>query len=950
MGTISGDGTAVTGLGGADGYGETALPRGDDVYAQVDVSAVFESGFTLDGVHYDGSDLFISTDGFVTFGTGVSAAPANPANLTTPFLAIFMADVDTRIDGEAPDSGQIWVDVDPVADCVTITWEDVGFYRRDASETDTFQMQLYDRGGGAMDVVYRYENVDWTTGDLQGGFGGTGGTPAFIGYRTAASGAVTAVAGSGDGAAELALPTTVGNTGVLGLYVFRIGGSTTALTGSAGNDTLQGSSGADLIQALGGDDWIFASGGTDTVDGGGGKDILDFSSATASIVLNLTSASSNTGWAKGLVLSNIESFIGTGLADRLLGSTGNDWLDGWSGNDSLSGAGGNDSLYGNAGSDTLVGGSNADLLDGGTSNDTVSGGDGNDSLYGGTGSDTLAGDAGNDSLEGSDGTDSLYGGDGNDTLKGGSAGDRLDGGTGTDLVDYAEASAAVLADMAAPTGNKGYAAGDTYVGIEALSGSAFNDTLRGTSGAETLWGQAGNDSLGSGGGGDHLYGGDGNDTLLGGTAAETLSGDDGADSLTGSDGNDSLYGGAGNDTLNGGAGADSLDGGNNTDLLSYAGATAAVLVNLGTPGSNLGWAKGDVLTSIEQIIGSSYNDTLIGMSGTPTLYGGAGNDSVQGLSGTNALYGGTDNDTVQGNTGADQLWGDDGNDLVVGNSGNDTLFGGNGSDTLQGGDGADSLDGGAGNDRADYSTASSLIVLDLTASGNNVGWAKGDVLIGIEVVEGSTFGDTLRGDSAANLFFGGNGNDSLSGMAGNNTLNGDGGNDTLLGGSGQDSLTGGGGNDSVSGSDADDFLFGGAGADHIYGGTGADVLWGGDDNDGLYGGDAADTLSGDAGSDTLTGGAAADVFVASGAKGQGGDLVTDYDKAGGDVLQITIAGLHAADFTLTRATVTGDGSDAVAEVEIMLKSTGEVIWTIEDGASMSGFLVQSGIDAPFSLL
>ena len=949
MGTITGDGTAVTGLAGADGYGETALPRGDDVYAQVDVSAVFEAGFTLDGVHYDGSDLFISTDGFVTFGTGVSAAPANLASLTTPFLAIFMADVDTRIDGEAPDSGQIWVDVDPAADCVTITWEDVGFYRRDASQTDTFQMQLYDRGGGAMDVVYRYENVDWTTGDLQGGFGGTGGTPAFIGYRTAASGAVTAVAGSGNGAAELALPTTVGNTGALGLYVFRLGGSTTALTGSAGNDTLQGSSGADLIQALGGDDWIFASGGTDTVDGGGGKDVLDFSSATTSIVLNLTSASSNTGWAKGLVLSNIESFIGTGLADKLLGGTGNDWLDGWSGNDSLSGAGGTDSLYGNAGSDTLVGGGGADVLDGGSGSDTFSGGDGNDSLFGGTGNDTLAGDAGNDRLEGSDGTDSLSGGGGNDTLKGGAGGDRLDGGAGTDMVDYAEATAAVLADMGAPSGNKGYAAGDTYAGIEALSGSAFNDTLRGTSAAETISGQAGNDSLGSGGGGDQLYGGDGADTLLGGTAAETLSGDSGSDSLAGSDGNDSLSGGAGNDTLNGGAGADVLSGGDGSDLVSYAGAPAAVLVDLGVPGNNLGWAKGDVLSAAEQIIGSGYNDTLIGQTGTQTLYGGAGNDSLQGLAGANTLYGGSGNDTEQGSNGADLVWGDDGNDVLVGNNGNDALTGGNGNDTLQGGDGADTLDGGAGTDRADYSAAPGLIVLDLTASANDIGWATGDVLTGVEIVVATGFADSLRGDSAANVFYGGAGNDSLSGMAGNNSLNGDGGNDTLLGGSGQDSLSGGSGNDSVSGSDADDFLFGGAGSDHLYGGTGADFLWGGDDGDGLYGGDAADVLSGDAGSDTLTGGAAADVFQTSGAKGQGADLVTDYDKAGGDILQITIAGLDAADFSLTRAVVTGDGSDSVAEVMIALKSTGEVLWIIEDGAALTSFLVQSSIDTPFSL-
>ena len=67
MGTITGNGTAQTGLGGAAGYGETALPRNDDGTSQADVSAVFEDGFLLNGVTCDASELFISTDGFVTF-------------------------------------------------------------------------------------------------------------------------------------------------------------------------------------------------------------------------------------------------------------------------------------------------------------------------------------------------------------------------------------------------------------------------------------------------------------------------------------------------------------------------------------------------------------------------------------------------------------------------------------------------------------------------------------------------------------------------------------------------------------------------------------------------------------------------------------------------------------------------------------------------------------------
>ena len=70
LGDITGNGTAVTGLGGAAGYGEVMLPRGDDAVARVDVSAVFGAGFSIGGTTYGGDQLYISTDGLVSFGAG----------------------------------------------------------------------------------------------------------------------------------------------------------------------------------------------------------------------------------------------------------------------------------------------------------------------------------------------------------------------------------------------------------------------------------------------------------------------------------------------------------------------------------------------------------------------------------------------------------------------------------------------------------------------------------------------------------------------------------------------------------------------------------------------------------------------------------------------------------------------------------------------------------------
>src|SRR5262249_18165528 len=147
------------------------------------------------------------------------------------------------------------------------------------------------------------------------------------------------------------------------------------------------------------------------------------------------------------------------------------------------------------------------------------------SFQGTTGDDTVTGTA-NDSNT----NDTLQGLAGNDTLVGGDGADSLDGGTGTDFASYADAPAGVVASLANPVSNAGYAQGDTYPLVEGLIGSNSNDTLTG----------------------------------------------DGSNNL--------LRGGLGADVLDGGAGADTAD---------YFAASAGLLVSLANPGSNTGEAAGD---------------------------------------------------------------------------------------------------------------------------------------------------------------------------------------------------------------------------------------------------------------------------------------------------------------------------------------------------------------------
>jgi VCBS repeat-containing protein len=107
---------------------------------------------------------------------------------------------------------------------VTITWDDVGYFNSQTNLLNAFQLQLIDRGDGNFDIVFRYEDINWTTGSASGGSGGLGGTPARAGY-TAGDGNPAhyfELAGSGTQNPMLALEDTVGNTGIAGVHVFEV--------------------------------------------------------------------------------------------------------------------------------------------------------------------------------------------------------------------------------------------------------------------------------------------------------------------------------------------------------------------------------------------------------------------------------------------------------------------------------------------------------------------------------------------------------------------------------------------------------------------------------------------------------------------------------------------------------------------------------------------------------
>ena len=175
-----------------------------------------------------------------------------------------------------------------------------------------------------------------------------------------------------------------------------------------------------------------------------------------------------------------------------------------------------------------------------------------------------------------------------------------------------------------------------------------------------LPGESGNDDI--------VKAGAGNDTVLAGAGNDEVHGQDGNDSLDGGAGNDYLSGGAGDDTLHGGAGNDTYEGGSGLDMIDYSDSAAGVTVNLDTGALSGGDAAGDSIAGgVDGVIGSDYNDSLVGFDHqgtdpadtyTNVFYGNAGDDTIAGGGADDSLYGGSNDDSIEGGSGDDLIVGD----------------------------------------------------------------------------------------------------------------------------------------------------------------------------------------------------------------------------------------------------------------------------------------------------
>ncbi|WP_152018455.1 glycosyl hydrolase 108 family protein [Aliarcobacter butzleri] len=301
---------------------------------------------------------------------------------------------------------------------------------------------------------------------------------------------------------------------------------------------------------------------------------------------------------------------------------------------------------------------------------------GNDYINAGSGNDIVYGQDGDDIILGGDGDDILYGGNGNDYINGGKGADRIDGGAGDDTIvmDAEDFSRNAFIteivnggsgfDTVIIQGDKGvnFDMGLTNIesfiggdGNDNIIGSQFSDIIRGGKGADTYYTLGGDDIVYIDGedikakSGNFIDTGDGYDKIyiedsigvdfdVADTNAEEIISGSGNDILRNTkNDNVTIYGMDGDDIIYGSAGIDILDGGTGNDTIDYSNSDFGVMVNLLTNSVSGGYAAGDTIKNFENIVGTKYDDNLIGNNKDNIFYAGAGNNTINGMGGIDTV-------------------------------------------------------------------------------------------------------------------------------------------------------------------------------------------------------------------------------------------------------------------------------------------------------------------------
>ncbi len=546
--------------------------------------------------------------------------------------------------------------------------------------------------------------------------------------------------------------------------------SSIALVGGSGSNSIW-LEGAQRLYGIGGDDVdtiTLQAGNSSEVAGGRGADII--------------------------------TVRASGYDNRVFGDQDNDMINAYAGTRlGIFGEEGVDTIGFDGGQDGFArGGSADDIMEIRSGNRIVlAGEDGNDTASirggvsgvaaGGIGNDTLEivggslglllGQSGNDHLIASGGTQSIVsGGDGDDQIDASNRGDDLYGDDGDDvyriLITSSLGQRIRLRELlyVDPADFEPQARGSDTIDLSAFSNSAnlnlgtlgvFNDLSVGVQ--SVIGTQLQLILLGS------------LENIIGTSASDTLIGNSESNRIEGRGGDDIISGVGGDDTLEGGTGNDVIDGGSGDDLFLFATESGVPLGSDTVYEANNGGIDGLDFSGMPVGLGTldlnnasaqSLSGGLLGL----TLRQSSSNVAVAEVEEVVAT---SFDDTILGNSLDNRIEPKGGNDMVDGRGGSDIyVFTGRnlGSDQVI------DASSGAGRDTLDFVGFDAPVAIDLAlTTPQNLGELTLTLSAGdsIENVLGSSFDDIIYGNSRDNALFGAAGVDRLEGRSGNDRLVGD---------------------------------------------------------------------------------------------------------------------------------------------------------------------------------
>ncbi|MEO7106807.1 MAG: nidogen-like domain-containing protein [Rhodoferax sp.] len=191
-------------------------------------TGIVNLGFSVNFFGQNFDSLFVNNNGNVTFNAPLGTyTPFSLLSTSTPMLAPFFADVDTRGAG----SGLVQYGSSNIGghDVFGVNWLGVGYYSSEVNRTNSFQLIMTDRSdvaAGDFDFQFNYDSIQWETGSASGGSNGLGGSSARAGWSNGSSSsfemAGSAVNGSLINGGGNALVSNSLSSNVLGQYNFQV--------------------------------------------------------------------------------------------------------------------------------------------------------------------------------------------------------------------------------------------------------------------------------------------------------------------------------------------------------------------------------------------------------------------------------------------------------------------------------------------------------------------------------------------------------------------------------------------------------------------------------------------------------------------------------------------------------------------------------------------------------